>query len=280
MAGLVLKKYQEHALEALTVFLRAARERGAKAAFEDSGYGYSREPFGEVPCVCLRIPTGGGKTLLASHAIVRMAKEWLETRADAPTALWLTPSDTIRSQTLKALQTPGHPYREALENAYGQRFQICDLENAVAISPHDWGRQAVIVVATIQSFRIEETGLRNVYAFNETFEPHFKGQPPHTLAVLRDDLTKMGVARRVDRHESEDHVSALCDVMRFLIVGDADTPPAALDLQSGFFSRHIAPWYAQLGAAVIGANQTDFYKHVAHLLREFFAIETAAFDIA
>ena len=186
MAGLVLKKYQEHALEALTVFLRAARERGAKAAFEDSGYGYSREPFGEVPCVCLRIPTGGGKTLLASHAIVRMAKEWLETRADAPTALWLTPSDTIRSQTLKALQTPGHPYREALENAYGQRFQICDLENAVAISPHDWGRQAVIVVATIQSFRIEETGLRNVYAFSETNETHFKSKTEAALRLLYD----------------------------------------------------------------------------------------------
>jgi len=61
----------------------------------------------------LRIPTGGGKTLLASHAIVRVAKEWMD--SDAPTALWLTPSETIRSQTISALQTPGHPYRAALE---------------------------------------------------------------------------------------------------------------------------------------------------------------------
>ncbi len=182
----MLKRYQEHALDALTVFLRAARERGVKAAFEDGGYGYNREPFGEVPCVCLRIPTGGGKTLLASHAIVRMACEWHETRAESPTALWLTPSDTIRSQTLNALQTPGHAYREALEQAYGQRFKVCDLENAAAVSPHEWGRQAVIVVATIQSFRIEETGLRNVYAFNEALEPHFKGAPPNQLAILRE----------------------------------------------------------------------------------------------
>ncbi|HEX5083428.1 MAG TPA: DEAD/DEAH box helicase family protein, partial [Blastocatellia bacterium] len=103
-----LKTYQRAALDVLTTFLHAARVRGAKAAFEGGGYGYRSEPFGEVPCVCLRIPTGGGKTLLASHAVVRMAKEWQD--SDAPAALWLTPSDTIRSQTLNALQTPGHPY--------------------------------------------------------------------------------------------------------------------------------------------------------------------------
>jgi type III restriction enzyme len=182
MAAHILKNYQRDALESLAGFLRTARMRGAKAAFEESGYGYRSEPFGKVPCVCLRIPTGGGKTLLAAHAIPCMAKEWLD--SDAPTALWLTPSDTIRSQTIGALQSPGHPYREALEQAYGHRFQVCDLEAVTAIPPQDWGRQAVIVVATIQSFRIEETGLRNVYAFNEAFEPHFRGLPARRLAGL------------------------------------------------------------------------------------------------
>lgn len=179
---LTLKTYQRAALDVLTAFLRAARIRGAKAAFEENSGGYRTEPFGEVPCVCLRIPTGGGKTLLASHAVVHMAKEWQD--SDAPAALWLTPSDTIRSQTLNALQTPGHPYREALEEAYGQRFQVCDLDSVATISPHDWGRQAVVIVATIQTFRIEETELRNVYAFNEAFEPHFKGKSAQELAVL------------------------------------------------------------------------------------------------
>lgn len=184
MAEFVLKNYQRAALDELGTFLRGARMRGAKAAFEDSGYGYRSEPFGEVPCVCLRIPTGGGKTLLASHAIVRIAKEWMG--SDAPTALWLTPSETIRTQTLSALQTPGHPYRAALETSYGQAFQICDLESVSAVPPQDFGRQAVVVVATIQSFRIENPDQRNVYAFSETFEPHFRGTIPQRLAVLRE----------------------------------------------------------------------------------------------
>jgi TorA maturation chaperone TorD len=121
------------------------------------------------------------------------------------------------------------------------------------------------------------TGRQPVMLYGSFYEAGFLHEKP--LAMLRDTLTQMGIARRGDRHESEDHVSALCDVMRILITGDAETPPAALELQSEFFRRHIGPWYAQLTTAVIGANQTSFYKHVAQLLREFFVIENAAFDI-
>lgn len=121
------------------------------------------------------------------------------------------------------------------------------------------------------------TGRQPVMLYGSFYVAGFLHEKP--LAYLRDDLTKMGLARRGDRHESEDHVSALCDVMRFLIAGDADTAPAALDLQRDFFRRHLQPWHAQLSAAVISANQTDFYKHVAQLLREFFAVENTAFDM-
>jgi type III restriction enzyme len=84
-------------------------------------------------------------------------------------AVWLVPSDTIRSQTLKALQTTGHPYREALEASYGAGVKVCVLEDLANITPTDWGRHAVVVVATIQSFRIDDTDKRNVYSFSETF---------------------------------------------------------------------------------------------------------------
>lgn len=121
------------------------------------------------------------------------------------------------------------------------------------------------------------TGRQPVMLYGSFYEAGFLHEKP--LALLREDLTKMGIARRGDRHESEDHVSALCDVMRLLIAGDAGTPSAALVLQRDFFRRHIQPWHAQLGTAVIGASQTHFYKHVAQLMREFFAIENTAFDM-
>ena len=169
-----LKRYQEQALLALDSYLRAATRSGARAAFEaETGYGYNPEPFGEVPCVCLRIPTGGGKTLLGAHAVGRMARGW-PSFAPQPLCLWLVPSDTIRTQTLTALATPGHPFHEALEQACGDSVRVCKLDELSAVAPHDFDQHAVVVVATIQSFRVEDTGQRNVYAFSEAWERHFR----------------------------------------------------------------------------------------------------------
>ena len=185
MTTLALKSYQQAALDALTAFARAAQLKGPALAFgELVGRPYNPDAFGAVPCVCLRIPTGGGKTLLAAHAVATLAREWQA--SDVPVALWLVPSDTIRSQTLRALQTAGHPYRDALEASYGADVRVCVLEDLAPIAPSDWGRRAVVVVATIQSFRIDDTDKRNVYSFSESFERHFKGCDEQRLRVLRD----------------------------------------------------------------------------------------------
>ena len=184
MATLTLKRYQQAALDELDKYLRAARLVGPRRAFESqTGYGYQPEPFGETPCVCLRIPTGGGKTLMAAHAVGRMAREW-PGDTPHPLVLWLVPSDTIRAQTLAALATPGHSFREALAQGCGDSVRVCGLEELATLSPQDFDARAVVVVATIQSFRIEDTGQREVYAFSEALEPHFRGLPAHALQPL------------------------------------------------------------------------------------------------
>ncbi len=188
-----LKTYQRAALDSLTRFLAHAQTAGLPTAWSAelksqqlpsavAAVPYRTDPFGDVPCVCLRIPTGGGKTLMASHAITRIAKEWCA--VDYPVALWLTPSDVIRSQTLSALQTPGHPYSEALRVAYGPALRVCDLDAVHTIAPQDIGRTAIVIVATIQSFRIDDTANRRVYAFSESFEPHFRNLTPQQTEGL------------------------------------------------------------------------------------------------
>jgi len=187
MPALTLKTYQQQALASLDRFLAEAattgdlatafaHEQARQASPPEPGtvlhtVPYRREAFGDTPCVCLRIPTGGGKTLLASHAIPLMARVWR--KAAYPVALWLVPSSTIRDQTLRALQQPGHPYREALQAHYGQALVALDLDAAPTLAVQDIGRKAVLLVATIQSFRVKHTQGRNVYAFSEEFDPHF-----------------------------------------------------------------------------------------------------------
>ena len=185
MIPFTLKSYQQAALDALVAFARAARVSGPASAFAaQAGRPWQGEAFGaELPCVCLRLPTGGGKTVLAAHALTLLAREWAA--ADVPLALWLVPSEAIREQTLNALRTPGHPYRAPLVDAYGEGLRVCTLDEVAQIAPPDWGRCAIVVVATIQGFRVEDAGQRNVYSFAEAFEPHFRGVDERRLQALR-----------------------------------------------------------------------------------------------
>jgi TorA maturation chaperone TorD len=117
-----------------------------------------------------------------------------------------------------------------------------------------------------------------VFLYGSFYQAGFLMDKP--LAQLRDDLAKLGLARNLDVGEPEDHISALCDVMRFLIICAEDVPPAALSAQREFFMRHIAPWYTRLCAAIENAEQTDFYRNVAAFAKEFFDLEVQSFEIA
>jgi type III restriction enzyme len=190
--ALTLKKYQTDALAALEAFLAAARGQhsapGMQAAFDEARRSLLGEsapvlpyhPFTdeapEIPIACLRVPTGGGKTLMAAHAIERAARLYVGTTA--PLALWLVPSNAIRTQTLEALKTPGHPYREALLGYWpDDRLTVIDIADCEQLRAQDVGGRAIVVVATLQTLRVENTTGREVYAYKESFEPHFAHVP-------------------------------------------------------------------------------------------------------
>ncbi|MBK5965394.1 restriction endonuclease subunit R [Thiocystis minor] len=186
-----LKIYQRNALDALVQFLQACRSMPIADAFHAMLAGQQRDDeryhpiFDTAPCVCLRIPTGGGKTVLAAHAVALAGKTFRD--SDAPVALWLTPSDTIRSQTLAALTNARHPYRQALAGYFGDRMRVCDLDSLQTIGPHDVGKNCILVVATIQSFNVTNTAQRTVYSFFEELAPHFDNLP----ANVSDDLERV-----------------------------------------------------------------------------------------
>src|ERR1700757_3661864 len=111
MTRMKLKLYQESALSTLQHYLEKAYFKGAKLAYDDIQYerhqSYQFKPYHplsgleETPYVCLRLPTGGGKTLLSAHTIKLATSAYIQ--ADYPLALWLVPTDIIRSQTLGTL---------------------------------------------------------------------------------------------------------------------------------------------------------------------------------
>ncbi|MGZ8907100.1 MAG: DEAD/DEAH box helicase family protein, partial [Methylobacter sp.] len=195
---LTLKGYQQRAIDTLTTFLAKARDaQNVELAYEETlreqtlpALAYRDYGFGQVPYVCFRIPTGGGKTLLASHTIVTAARTYLDT--DFPITLWLVPSNVIRQQTVDALKTPGHPYREKLDFAFNHQVLVLDINDVTQLRPQDIGQKAIVVVSTLANLRVNDTSGRKVYAYHENFEPHFAKLPSHHPCL--DRLEKVSEA--------------------------------------------------------------------------------------
>lgn len=99
------------------------------------------------------------------------------------------------------------------------------------------------------------------------------------LAKLREDLGLLGLARSAEVGEPEDHMAAICEAMRWQIMGDEEIAPVHLSQQKAFFSRHLRPWYAQFAEALQAAPSANYYRAVARLLKDFLDIEAQAFEI-
>ena len=75
-----------------------------------------------IPHVCLKIPTGGGKTLLGVAALERIKRE-------TGFVLWIVPTRAIYEQTINAFKTREHPYRQMLERISGGKVKLLQKTN-------------------------------------------------------------------------------------------------------------------------------------------------------
>lgn len=185
--NLPLKSYQGRVLDSLGEYLRDVARTGDPAnPFQRITAGLGQPapyvsaanlglPHG-LPYVCLRVPTGGGKTLLGAHTVGIVQRDYLQ--AERCVVLWLVPSNPILDQTLGALADPTHPYRRALDVAVGGPVEVLSVSEALAMKRAVPDAHTVVIVATIQSFRVEDTTGRKVFERNGDLDDHFTGLTP------------------------------------------------------------------------------------------------------
>ena len=75
-----------------------------------------------IPHICFKVPTGGGKTLLAAAALERLHQQ-------TGLVLWIVPSKAIYTQTKAALWNKEHPYRQMLERASARRVKMLEKDD-------------------------------------------------------------------------------------------------------------------------------------------------------
>jgi TorA maturation chaperone TorD len=95
------------------------------------------------------------------------------------------------------------------------------------------------------------------------------------LVLLRQQLAQWGIGRREQAPEYEDHVTGVCETMRFVIAVQQRSPQE----QQAFFERFVYRGAAAFCDAVSASPKADFYAKVARFARAFLDIEKTGFEI-
>jgi type III restriction enzyme len=160
-----LKGYQQKTLNQVKLYLEwltkakkeAARRQSSSSEFSDvEFFDFPRAAWAKVsarpyystknglkealPDFYIKVPTGGGKTLLACHVIDLINRIYLKRQTGI--VLWIVPTTQIYRQTLEALRNRAHPYRQVLDIASAgrtiisekmQRFSKLDVEENLVV---------------------------------------------------------------------------------------------------------------------------------------------------
>jgi type III restriction enzyme len=142
----------------------------AKMAVYRSTYTVRKDGMGRnIPNVCFKVPTGGGKTLLASAAILRINQDYF--KRNNGFVLWIVPSDTIYAQTSNQLRNKEHPYRQVLDRASGGRTLI--LEKNDKFTAQDVEDNLCVMLLMLQSSNRENKNTLKMFKDSGRFESFF-----------------------------------------------------------------------------------------------------------
>lgn len=116
-----------------------------------------------IPNVCLKIPTGGGKTLLAAASVGQVFSSYLNRHTGL--VLWIVPNEAIYRQTLKTLANRDHPYRQMLNTAGAGRVKI--LEKDSPLTRLDIDSHLCVMLLMLQSAARKDEAQRKLKAFRD-----------------------------------------------------------------------------------------------------------------
>jgi type III restriction enzyme len=124
----------------------------------------------EVPHVCVKVPTAGGKTFIAVNALERLFTAFAEYNPSRPKfVVWLVPSLTILEQTVKNLANIDHPYRQRLNDLFQGRVQVyekTDVLQGAGFNADTVREQLSVVVMSFDSLKASNKENRKAYQEN------------------------------------------------------------------------------------------------------------------
>ena len=209
-----LNNYQRQVMRDLSAYLNCVNESAnlhsawRKYWFDkDVGVGLGSAPryndsIEAVPHICMKVPTGGGKTFMACASVKRIFNAMPTGKPQV--VVWLVPSDSILTQTIRTLSDVNHPYRQRLDQDFAGRVGVYTKEmllNGQNFSPDTVREMLTICIMSYSSLRINSRNrdVRKVYQENgnlHRFANYFKDD--NVLLADTPDTALIQVLRHLE----------------------------------------------------------------------------------
>lgn len=207
-----LKSYQQKVIENLEEYLEYVQEHknvstafnqywedkiGAYNPLDNTGMQPYKNNIPKAAHVCIKVPTAGGKTFIAVNALHSIFSAYDTSKTKA--VIWLVPWSNLLQQTVNALSSPEHPYRQKLNALFNHKVEIYQKEYLLQgsnFNPTVVKEQLSIFVLSFASLRAKNKEDRKVYQENgqlESFVPQYENRK-HLLADV-DDTALINVIR-------------------------------------------------------------------------------------
>lgn len=176
-----LLPYQQQVLNNLADFLKEVEIQGdLKKAFRSYWLGRGvarpdsyRQFIPKVPHVCIKVPTGGGKTFIAACAMKTIFDAFAIYMRNEPRAVvWLVPSSAILEQTEKNLKNPQHPYRRKVNSLFNGRVAVYtkqELLQGAGFNASSVREQLSVFVLSYASFRTSNKEGRKAFQESDLY---------------------------------------------------------------------------------------------------------------
>jgi type III restriction enzyme len=182
-----LKSYQQKVIADFTEYLSCLQlHKRTDIAFKEYWQnkigpynpltGEGMEPYKnnvpEVPHVCIKVPTAGGKTFIACNALQSIFEAFDD--GIPKLVVWLVPWSNLLDQTVRSFSDPNHPYRQKLNSLFNNRVEVyekSDLLLGSNFSPSVVHEQLSILILNFASLRAKKREDRKVFQENSQLAP-------------------------------------------------------------------------------------------------------------
>ncbi len=154
------------------------------------GYSSRKDGCGRpVPNITLKVPTGGGKTYLATQAVSRIMGAYL--MRNTGFVLWVVPNEAIYTQTLRRLKDRQDPYRQVLDRAAAGRVRI--MEKGDRLDRRDVDANLCVMVLMLSAARRETKEQLRLFRDRGDVHGFTPASGQHDHAALKERVPNLDI---------------------------------------------------------------------------------------